>query len=493
MVKMKDRIARSVFWMVWSRGGVQILSFVGTLMVARLLSPRDYGLMALAGIWIGSIELLAEMGLGAAIVQFRDLDDRELNACFWVTMGVATSAYGALFLAAPAIAAWFQAPALAEVLRVAGLTLPLVAIRVVPDGLLRKRLALDKISQAEIVAGVITIPVTVGLAWAGAGVWALVAGALSLPLVQTLVTFCFAHWRPGLVVTGPRIREILRYSAASLGARVSWAVFQQTDALVLGKVAGESVLGLYSMAMRLATLPVSKVSVVANQLAMPIMAELQADRDAMRASFLRGLRLVACLTVPLCVGVALVAGDLVPVVLTEKWLPAVPVLQVLCVFALIRSVDTLFPPVLFARYRVAYLFWWTMALLLVMPLAFWVGATWSGALGASLAWVVVYPLAMAPMARQALRELELSFKGLWAEVRAVLDAALLMALAVIAVHWALPGADAATRLVRLVLASGAGAVVYGLGIFWRGGLVFREMAEVVGWIFRRSHPLPTSK
>ncbi len=316
---------------------------------------------------------------------------------------------------------------------------------------------------------------------------------MSLPLVQTVVTFCFAHWRRGLKVTGPRIREILRYSVATLGARVSWAVFQQTDALVLGKVAGESVLGLYSMAMRLATLPVSKVSVVANQLAMPIMAELQADRDAMRASFLRGLRLVACLTVPLCVGVALVAGDLIPVVLTEKWLPAVPVLQVLCLYALIRSVDTLFPPVLFACYRVDYLFWWTMALLLFMPLAFWAGASWSGALGASLAWVVAYPLAMVPMARQALRELELSFKGVWDQVRAVVDAALLMALAVIAVHWAIPGADAPARLVRLVLTSGAGALVYGLGIFWRGGLVFREMGEVVGWIFRRSHPVPTSK
>ncbi len=490
---MRDRIARSVFWMVWSRGGVQILSFVGTLMVARLLSPRDYGLMALAGIWIGSIELLAEMGLGAAVVQFRDLDDRELNACFWVTMGVASLAYGALSMAAPAIAAWFAAPALTEVLRVAGLTLPLVAIRVVPDGLLRKRLALDKISQAEIVAGVITIPVTVGLAWAGAGVWALVAGALSLPLVQTVVTFCFAHWRPGLQVTGPRIREILRYSVATLGARVSWAVFQQTDALVLGKVAGEAVLGLYSMAMRLATLPVSKVSVVANQLAMPIMAELQADRDAMRASFLRGLRLVACLTVPLCVGAALVAGDLIPVVLTEKWLPAVPVLQVLCIYALIRSVDALFPPVLFARYRVTYLFWWTVALLLVMPVGFWAGAAWSGALGAALAWVVVYPLAMVPMARQALRELELGWKGMWEQVRAVVDAALLMTVAVVVVYWTIPGTDSPTRLVRLFVASVAGALVYGFGIFRRGGLVFREMEEVMGWIFRRGHPLTTSK
>src|SRR5436190_984740 len=181
---MKDRIARSVFWMFWSRGGVQTLAFLATVFVARLLNPGDYGLMALAGIWIASIELIAEMGLGAAVVQFRDLDASELNACFWVTMGVACTGYAALFIAAPAITLWFSAPAaLTRVLRVSGLTLPLVAIRVVPDGLLRKWLALDKISQAEIAASLTTIPVTVGLARAGAGVWALVGGALTLPLV----------------------------------------------------------------------------------------------------------------------------------------------------------------------------------------------------------------------------------------------------------------------------------------------------------------------
>src|SRR4029077_14736264 len=103
--------------------------------------------------------------------QFRNLDDGELNACFWLTMAVAGAAYGALFLATPAISRWFAAPALSRVLPFAALTLPLVAVRVVPDSLLRKRLALDKIAKAEIASGLVTTPLMVGLAWAGAGVW----------------------------------------------------------------------------------------------------------------------------------------------------------------------------------------------------------------------------------------------------------------------------------------------------------------------------------
>lgn len=490
---MKDRIAKSVFWMTWSKGLIQILSIVSTLFVARLLNPSDYGLIALAGIWTNTIALLAEMGLGTAIVQFQDLDDGELNACFWLTMGMAGTGYLSLYVAAPTIATWFATPMLAEVLRVVGLSLPLVAIRIVPDSLLRKRLAFDRISQAEIVSSVVTLTVLVGMALAGAGVWALVAGVLIMALVQSLVTFWFVRWRPGLRIVGKRLREVLHYSMATLGAKVGWAVYEQTDSFVLGKVSGEIVLGFYSMAMELATLPVNKISVRVNQLASPIMAELQGDLATMRASFLRVMRLVASLTIPLCVGMALVAEDLVLVALTDKWVAAVPLLQVLCFCSLFRSLEVLLPPVLFARYRTTFLFWWTASLLLIMPFAFLAGAAWMGGLGVALAWVVVYPFIMAWMAQEALKELEISWKTIWVQLRSVVRATLVMAAVVVVVHWTFPASDLMERLARLVLASGVGALAYGLVILSSGGLLVREIAEVAGWIFRRSWPLSAEK
>ena len=164
---MKDRIAKSVFWIVWSRGVLQIVSFVATIVVARLLSPADYGLMALAGIWTATLAKVSEMGLGPTIIQFQDLEDRELNACFWLTMCLGVG-YLALYTAAPAIAAWFASPRLLDVLRVVGLSLPLVAVRLVPDSLLRKQLKLDKVSQARIASTVVSIPVVLGMAWVAA-------------------------------------------------------------------------------------------------------------------------------------------------------------------------------------------------------------------------------------------------------------------------------------------------------------------------------------
>jgi O-antigen/teichoic acid export membrane protein len=479
-----SRIARAVFWMVWSRGGIQLLSFVGTLLVARLLSPSDYGLMAIAGIWTGFVTLLAEMGLGAAIVQFRDLEERELNSCFWLTMGISTVGYVVLYVASPTLATWFENPMLTEILRVAGLSLPLVAVRIVPDSLLRKQLAFDKISKAEIVAALSAVPVMIGMAGAGAGVWSLVAGGLLVPFVQTAVSFWYVRWRPGLQIGGRQYLQVVKYSLNTLGSKLGWAAYQQADVFVLGKVSGDIVLGFYSMAMALASLPVEKVSVVVNQLASPLMAELQTDREGMRAAFLRSTRMVASATFPLCLGLMLVAEDLVRVALTDKWLPVVPVLQVLCLYAVIQSVIVLFPHVLLACYRARFLFAHTVALIAIMPLAFWAGAKWWGAMGVAAAWVLVYPIVLTWLAHEALQEIGVSWKMLGTQLWPPVAATLVMVGTMLLVRVSVSSWGEEASVGRLAVMSLAGASAYGLVLLRIGGPVVAEIKEVVGWVLR---------
>jgi O-antigen/teichoic acid export membrane protein len=484
-IAVRERIAKSVFWMAWSRVALQGVSFVATIVVVRLLNPADYGLMALAGIWTGVIALLAELGLGAAIVQFQDLSDRELNTCFWLTMGVATLGYGALYVAAPVIAVWFGSPGLSTILRVLGLAVPLVALRTVPDGLLRRRIELDRVSRAEMAAALVTIPVVVGIAWAGFGVWALVGGALATPLVQSAVTFTLARWRPGLQLGGPRVREVLRYSLAMLGTRVGWAAYDQADAFILGKASGDVVLGFYSMAKQLALFPVEKVAGMVNQLATPVMAELQADRQGLRAAFLKGVRLVAWATFPLCIGLALVARDLVEVVLTEKWISAVPVIQVLSMYALIRSVAVLLPPVLMARYRAKFLFGYTAVQLVIMPVAFCGGAVWWGAIGVALAWLTVYPLVLTILARETFRAIDVSLEMIWAQLWPPIAATAVMAASVLVVSGGMSSWRNDLTPARLVLMVSVGAATYGATLLACGGPVRGEIQEAAGWLFRR--------
>lgn len=483
---MKDRIAKAVFWIGWSKGFVQFLSFLCTLYIARLLNPNDYGLMAMTGIWVSTLALLVEMGLGAAVIQFQNLDERELNMCFWGTLGTAIAGYILLYAAAPAIADWFGVPMLCEVLRVVSLTLPLTAVRIIPDSLLRKALALDKTSQAEIVSVVVALPVQVMMAASGSGVWTLVTGMLLMAFIQSLLTFKFSSWRPGIRMGSIRLKVILGFSSARLGSSLCWATYDQMDTLVLGKMSGEGVLGLFSMAKQLAMLPVHKISVVVNQLAFPLMAGFQDNVEQMRSLLLRQIRIVSCLTFPLCIGLALVAEDLVWVALTEKWLPVVPVLQVLCFSSVVRSLEALLPPVLIARYRATVLVWWTAGLVLVMPFAFWVGAAWSGALGVAVVWAIVFPAMMGWMAQKALAELSLSWNEIMTEVAPVLKATLVMAIVITMFHSTVHVTDAMSHLLRLILAIGTGALVYLCLMLWQGGRLVGEVVQLGRWVLGRT-------
>src|SRR6478672_6714773 len=188
---MKDQIAKSIFWMVWSRGGVQLLSFIGTLMVARWLSPGDYGVMALVGIWTGTISMVADMGLGWAIVQFQDVHEDELDSCFWVTLFTTGIAYVSLYALAPTIARWFNSPQLSDVMRFASVPLLLCAVGLVPGAMLVKHLQLDKTAQADIISALVGMPVMLVLAWNGAGVWALVFGGITQAVVRTVAVITF--------------------------------------------------------------------------------------------------------------------------------------------------------------------------------------------------------------------------------------------------------------------------------------------------------------
>jgi teichuronic acid exporter len=490
---MKELVAKSVFWIVWSRGGMQVLSFVTTMLVARLLTPIDYGLLAMAGVWTGTLAMLADLGLSATVVQFRDLSEAELNLCFWTTLAMTLCGYIGLYLAAPAIALWFNTPALGNVLRVSGLALPLLAFRIVPDGLLRKQVQFDKLSRVEIVSSFVSLPVMLALAWHGFGVWSLVLGALLQTILANLGISYYVRWWPGLRIKSNRLREIARFSLTTMGGRIGWSTYQQADSFVLGKVSGDAVLGLYSMAMQIAILPVTKVSVIVNQLAFPVLAGLQKDQLAMRTAFLRGVRLVVCITAPLALGIIVVADDLIRVALTEKWVAAVPVLQVLAACSLVRSVEVLLPPVLFARYRTSFVFWWTISLLVVMPFVFWFGALRLGALGVALAWLLAYPVLMFRMAQEGMDELGLRWKVLWEGLQPILAAAAIMAGVVLLLRMGMAADDGGHRVVRLVVCCVIGALVYGLGIYWRGGVIVRELQEVLGWILHRGRVLEAAK
>src|SRR5215469_2044065 len=402
---LRQRVAHSLFWVAWSRGALQLLTFATTLFVARILVPADYGVMAIATFFIAQASMLSEMGLGTAIIQFRDLDRRDLDTCFWITMTLATIGWAILSFAASTIADWFDVPRLADVLPVLALVLPLTACRVVSDSLLRKRLALDRVSQAEVIGAVVMLPVTIGCALAGLGVWTLVIGALVGPALRSAATFAFAPWLPGLRIGGARAAEVIRFSLATLSIKFMWSLRENANSLVLGKLTGQpATVGLYTMADDLTHLPGTKISPVINMLVSPVMAELQTNIEALREALYRTIRLTAAIVVPMQAGIALLAEDIVVVLLGPKWLPTVPLIRLISLYATVRAIDGVLPPVMLARRRERFLFWYCLVLLIVMPAAAVLGTIWGGAAGLIAFYTVAYCAVMVILARETLLE-----------------------------------------------------------------------------------------
>jgi O-antigen/teichoic acid export membrane protein len=483
---LRARVARSMFWIAWSRGVLQLLTFATTLFIARILVPADYGVMALAASFTAHAGMLAEMGLGAAIIQFRDLNRRELDTCFWITMTLAMVFFAALFLGSPAIARWLAVPTLADVLPVLSLVLPLTACRVVSDSLLRKRLALDRVSQAEVIGAVVTLPITIGCALGGLGVWTLVVGYLVGPTVRSAATFAFAPWLPGFRIGGERVREVVRFSLATLGIRFMWSLREAANSLILGKVTGQvATVGLYNMADDVAHLPGQKISPVINMLTSPVMAELQNDIDSLREAFYRAVRLTAAIVVPTSAGIALVADDMVAVLLGPKWLPAAPLIRLISLYAAVRAVDGMLPNVMLARRRERFMFWYSLLLLIAMPGAAVLGAIWDGAAGLIVSYTAAYCAVMIFLAKEALAELKGKFSELWLQTWQIMVATAVMTGVVLLLDDFGAPLQVDSPFIRLVLLSIGGAMTYCAVLFAIGSPVISEGTEVVGWILRR--------
>jgi len=232
-------------------------------------------------------------------------------------------------------------------------------------------------------------------------------------------------------------------------------------------------------------LPGSKISTVVNMLSSPMMAALQTNIDAMRAALYRALRLTAAIALPTSAGMALVADEAVEVLLGPRWADAAPLLRLLCVYAAVRTIDVLLPPVLLARRREKFLFWYCLMLSIVVPAAAVCGALWNGASGAVLFSTPVYCAVMGFMAKEVLSEVKGTVAQLWTEIRPILCSLIVMAAVVLLLREVAFSGRPEPAWVKLLVLSASGAVAYVATLFAIGSPVAGEGVEVIGWILRR--------
>jgi len=378
-------------WTAGARLVSQLCTWAITLVVIRLLTPADYGLLAMASIALGFVTLIADGGLGPALVQRPTLSERELSQGFGIVLVVHFAMAAALVAAAPLIARFFEEPRLVLIVRALSLQIVMAAFAVIPEALLQRRFEFQNRSLLDLGATIAGSLLTLVLALAGYGVWALVLGSLTTQALRSAGMNFLARWigKPEFSLAGAR--ALLTVGGQTSLGRVIWFFFIQADALIAGRWLGKEALGFYTVAMHLASLPNTRITALINQVAFPAFSRMQSDLSWVAANTLLGVRVLSIVSFPILWGISSVAPEVVEVVLGPSWASSTIPLQVLGLVMPLRLVSTFVPNAVqgLGRFDVA-LNNIVVAFVVMVP-AFAIGVQW-GLVGLSLAWLFGTPV-----------------------------------------------------------------------------------------------------
>lgn len=459
--------------LAWTAGGkwaTQIVTWGSVVIVARLLSPADFGLAELAGIVGVLANVLAEFGIGNSVVQMRELTDEALAQLNSVSLLLSTLSFGLVLACLPAITWFFRSDELGPVVAVNSLALLMMGVRAVPTGVLRRDLKYKRLAMIDAWQGVTQAIATVVCAFVGLGYWSLVIGMLAGSLVAAAIAVSSAKVpfrRPQL----PVVREALRFGYHTSVSQLAGTLNAQAASVVIGRQLGEALLGQYRMAMNLAFVPADKLGNLIMRVTAPLFSTVQSDLALMRRYFLAFAELLSLAVFPASVGICLVAPELVEFVLGSKWAPAAVGIQWLSIYAAVRMLMILGTQILLPLRESKFLMVRSLMVLAFLPLAFYVGSWW-GLAGVGAAWFIAVPVSGIPSFIVISKKIGLTAGDLARAVGPSILACLVMAAVVwLTRGWAAHQFD--SNLLRLLLYSALGAVSY-LAVY---GLLFRSRID----------------
>ena len=369
----------------------QIFTWGVTLVVVRLLAPEDYGLLSMAMVFVGFLSMVAEFGLGPAVVQKSHVSEAELRKVFGLVIMIHGSLCAGLALAAPLIADFFAEPRLKLLIRVLALLFPISGFQVLPNALLQRRMEFRRRSLNDFVATILGSITTLAGALLSWGVWSLVAGSFVTQTWKSVGLnriMPYLRW-PDLRLVG--VRQLLVFGGHLSATNILWFLFSQSDVVIGGKWLGKELLGFYTVAAHLASLPNQRISGIINQVAFPAFARMQDDVPRVGASLLKGVRILSFVSFPVLWGLASVAPEFVSVILGNKWQPATATLTILALIMPVRMISNFVPTAIQGVGRSDIVLKTVVFATVVAPVSFLVGVQW-GLVGLSLAWLVWGPL-----------------------------------------------------------------------------------------------------
>lgn len=320
--------------MIWNgveRFGSAFFLFISNLVLARLLSPNDFGCIGMLLVFISISDAIVDGGFGSALIQKKDPTQTDYSTIFYWNILLAVCLYIVLYLLSPLIAKFYKIPLLSDVLKVQGVILIINALVLIQHNILKKQIAfktLAKINLSSIIAGTVA-----GIAFAllGLGVWSLVIKSLVTGFVCCAIYWLTSHWRPQWVFSWSSFKSLFKFGGFMFLNGITNTIHYNILALIIGKSFSTSTLGLYTQARKLQDLPRSMITATATSVTFTVYSELQTDLSALKNAFTKTIKGISFLTIPLMMLLIVIAYPLILFLFSSKWILSVPYFQILCI------------------------------------------------------------------------------------------------------------------------------------------------------------------
>ncbi|MCB2223817.1 MAG: lipopolysaccharide biosynthesis protein [Actinobacteria bacterium] len=330
--------ARAVAWNYVSFASGKVLVLVTLAVLARLLTPSEFGIVGFATLALAYLAVLKDLGLGGALIQRKDDTEEAAQTVYTLNLILGVVLTGLTMLAAPAVAAFFREPLVTPILRVLALTFVIEALGSVHLVLLARRLDFKRRLVPDVGRAIVKGGVSITAAALGMGVWALVWGQLASVAASAILVRLVIPWRPRFELHRRLVRPLLGFGMPLVVVNIQHAVWANLDYVVIGRMLGDAALGVYTLAYRLPELLIQSIWRVVAGAAFPFFSTLQDRPDLLRSGFLKALRFSQLLVVPLALGLIITAEPAVGALFGDQWDEAVPVLRILALFTLVASV-----------------------------------------------------------------------------------------------------------------------------------------------------------
>lgn len=336
----KGKVISNFIWRFAERCGAQLVSFVVSIVLARLLEPSVYGTVALVTVFTTILQVFIDSGLGTALIQKKNADDLDYSSVFYFNFVVCIILYLGMFIAAPYIAKFYGNMSLIPVIRVISLTLIISGVKNIQQAYVSSNMLFKRFFFSTIGGTIVSAFIGIFMAHIGMGVWALVAQQLSNAMIDTMILWITVKWRPKAVFSWERLKSLLAYGWKLLVAVLLDTVYNNLRNLVIGKMYSSADLAFYNQGDKFPKIIVTNINTSIDSVLLPTLSSEQDNKARVKEMTRRAIKTSTYIMAPLMMGLAFCAKTVVELVLTQKWLPCVPFLQIFCITYMFYPVHT---------------------------------------------------------------------------------------------------------------------------------------------------------